>query len=83
MVKDGTHSLMFFVRFAGQLDYVIGVDPHRDSHAIGVVEVRTGGVVFEASVVADSGGYAEATCCLKRYLARRIYRLLQKTPITT
>ena len=45
---------------ADQLDYVIGVDPHRDSHAIGVVEVRTGGAVFEASVVADSGGYAAA-----------------------
>jgi hypothetical protein len=45
---------------ADQLDYVIGVDPHRDSHAIGVVEVRTGGVVFETSVVADTGGYADA-----------------------
>ena len=32
---------------ADQLDYVIGVDPHRDVHAIAVVEVRTGGVVYE------------------------------------
>jgi len=24
---------------ADQLDYVVGVDPHRDSHAIAVVEV--------------------------------------------
>jgi transposase len=45
---------------ADELDFVIGVDPHRDSHAVGVVEVRTGGVVFEASVIADSGGYTEA-----------------------
>jgi hypothetical protein len=45
---------------AGELDFVVGVDPHRDSHAIGVVEVRSGVVVFEASVTADSGGYAEA-----------------------
>ena len=45
---------------ADQLDYVVGVDPHRDEHALGVVEVRTGVVVFEASVAADSGGYAEA-----------------------
>ena len=45
---------------ADELDFVVGVDPHRDSHALGVVEVRSGVVVFEASVAADSGGYAEA-----------------------
>jgi hypothetical protein len=45
---------------ADQLDYVIGVDPHRDTHAVGIVEVRTGVVVFEATVSADSGGYSEA-----------------------
>ena len=33
---------------ADQLDYVIGVDPHRDVQALAVVEVRTGGVVYEA-----------------------------------
>jgi transposase len=45
---------------ADELDFVVGVDPHRDSHAITVVEVRTGIVVVESSVAADSGGYAEA-----------------------
>jgi len=45
---------------ADQLDYVVGVDPHRDEHALGVVEIRTGVVVFETSVAADSGGYVEA-----------------------
>jgi transposase len=45
---------------ADQLDYAIGVDPHRDAHALAIVEVRTGLVVFEARVAADSGGYAEA-----------------------
>jgi transposase len=45
---------------ADQLDYVVGVDPHRDQHAVGVVEVRSGAIVFETSVAADSGGYAEA-----------------------
>jgi transposase len=44
---------------ADQLDYVIGVDTHRDRHAVAVVETRTGVVVFEAVVAADSGGYAE------------------------
>jgi transposase len=44
---------------ADQLDFVVGVDPHRDEHAVGVVEVRSGVVVFETCVAADSGGYAE------------------------
>jgi transposase len=45
---------------ADQLDYVIGVDPHRHTHALAIVEVRTGGVVFETSVAASAGGYARA-----------------------
>jgi hypothetical protein len=45
---------------ADELDYVVGVDPHRDAHALAVVEVRTGVVVFEAMVAADEGGYTEA-----------------------
>jgi hypothetical protein len=45
---------------ADQLDYVIGVDPHRDAHALAVVEARTGVVVFEAVVSADGAGYTEA-----------------------
>ena len=47
---------------ADQLDYVIGVDPHRDAHALAVVEVRSGAVVFEASTLADAEGYV----CLLR-----------------
>ncbi len=43
---------------ADELDYVIGVDPHRDTHALAVVDVRSGGVVFEATAVADGEGYA-------------------------
>jgi transposase len=42
---------------ADELDYVIGVDPHRDTHALAVVDVRSGGVVFEATAVADGKGY--------------------------
>ena len=45
---------------ADQLDYVVGVDPHRDSHALAVVQVVSGAVVFEATVVASSDGYAHA-----------------------
>ena len=45
---------------ADQLDYIVGVDPHRDSHALAVVEVVSGVVVFEATVDANSDGYARA-----------------------
>jgi transposase len=45
---------------ADRLDYVVGVDPHRDSHALAVVRVVSGVVVFEATVVASSVGYAHA-----------------------
>jgi transposase len=45
---------------ADQLDYVVGVDPHRDSHALAVVHVVSGAVVFEAAVDASSDGYAQA-----------------------
>jgi len=45
---------------ADQLDYVVGVDPHRDSHALAVVQVLTGAVVFETTVAASSQGYVQA-----------------------
>jgi len=45
---------------AEQLDYVVGVDPHRDVHALAVVHVVSGAVLFEANVAANSHGYAQA-----------------------
>ena len=45
---------------ADQLDYIVGVDPHRDSHALAVVQVVSGVVVFESTVDANSDGYAQA-----------------------
>jgi transposase len=56
---------------ADQLDYVIGVDPHRDTHALAIVEVRSGGVVFEASVAANSSGYARAWRLAREHAPRR------------
>jgi transposase len=52
---------------ADQLDYAIGVDPHRDAHAIAVIEVMTGVVVFEAIVAADTSGYAAALEVAERH----------------
>src|SRR5439155_686154 len=45
---------------ADQLDYVVGVDPHRDLHALAIVHVLSGAVVFEKTVAANSDGYALA-----------------------
>jgi hypothetical protein len=45
---------------ADELDYVIGVDPHRDTNALAVVEVRTGGVVFETNLATNERGYRAA-----------------------
>jgi hypothetical protein len=56
---------------ADQLDYVIGVDPHRDSHALAVVEVVTGAVVFEANVAASSDGYALALTLVEQHAQGR------------
>ena len=42
---------------ADELDYVIGVDPHRDRHALAVVGVPNGQVVIETDAAATSGGY--------------------------
>jgi transposase len=56
---------------ADQLDYVIGVDPHRDMHALAIVEVRTGGVVLEASVDASASGYRRALELAQRHAPGR------------
>ena len=56
---------------ADQLDYVVGVDPHRDLHALAVVDVVSGAVVFEATVVASSNGYAHALKLADQHAAGR------------
>ena len=56
---------------ADQLDYVVGVDPHRDSHALAVVHVLSGAVVFESMVVASSDGYANALKLVDQHASGR------------
>ncbi len=56
---------------ADQLDYVVGVDSHRDAHAVAVVAVPSGVVVFEASIAADADGYAEALRFASRHAPGR------------
>jgi transposase len=45
---------------ADELDYVVGVDPHHDLHALAVVQVLSGVVVFETTAAANGDGYAQA-----------------------
>ena len=45
---------------ADELDFVIGVDSHRDFHALAVVSAPSGGVVFESEVGSSAPGYAKA-----------------------
>ena len=56
---------------ADELDFVLGVVTHRDVHAVGVIEVRSGVVAFEASVTADSSGYADALRLAQRHAPGR------------
>jgi transposase len=56
---------------ADELDFVIGVDPHRDTHALAVLDVRSGVVVLEAVVAADSSGYAELLRLAEQQAPRR------------
>ena len=45
---------------AEQVDVVIGVDTHRDTHALAVVGARTGELLYEFSIDADPAGYRRA-----------------------
>jgi transposase len=45
---------------ADEVDFVLGVDTHRDEHALAVVTGASGAVVGELCVRADRGGYAAA-----------------------
>jgi transposase len=45
---------------ADELDFVLGVDTHRDEHALAVVARPSGAVVAELCVRADRDGYAAA-----------------------
>ncbi len=59
---------------ADQLDYIVGVDPHRDSHALAIVHVVSGALVFESTVEANSDGYANALEPAERHApARRAF----------
>ncbi len=42
---------------AGVLDFVIGVDTHRDTHTAAIVNATTGGVIGHLTIATDTTGY--------------------------
>jgi transposase len=56
---------------ADELDYVIGVDTHRDEHVLAVVTAPTGAVVARRTIGADRRGYREALCFAEQLAAGR------------
>jgi transposase len=52
---------------ADELDYVVGVDTHRDRHTLAVVSAPCGGLVAQRSVRTNARGYAEAVRFAERH----------------
>ena len=52
---------------ADELDYVIGVDTHRDQHTLAVVAAPTGAVLAQTAVGASARGYGDACCFAARH----------------
>ena len=52
---------------ADEIGFVVGVDPHRDQHAVAVVDARTGVVVFETMVNADTAGYEQVRALARQH----------------
>ncbi|HEY2742889.1 MAG TPA: transposase, partial [Gaiellaceae bacterium] len=54
---------------ADELDYVIGVDTHRDQHVLAVVRAPAGAVIARRAIGADGRGYREALCFAEQMAA--------------
>jgi hypothetical protein len=50
-----------------EVDYVVGVDTHRDEHVVAVLTAPAGAVVAKQAVGAERRGYREALCLAERY----------------
>jgi transposase len=63
-------KLEVIVMLTDELDVVIGVDTHRDTHALAVVAATTGIVVAEAEIAASGCGYRQALRLAKAHRRR-------------
>ena len=61
---------------ADQVDFVIGVDTHRDAHALGLIAAATAGVLLERQVPAAGPGYARALALAEQHApGRRLWAI--------
>jgi transposase len=61
---------------ADQVDYVVGVDTHRDEHVLAVVAASTGAVLAQWSLPATARGYARAVAFADEHAAgRRVWAI--------
>lgn len=56
---------------ADELDFVLGVDTHRDRHALAIAETSSGGISLESQIAASSKGYREALRLADRHAPGR------------
>jgi transposase len=52
---------------ADEVDYVVGVDRHRDEHVLAVVVAPAGAVVAQQTVATTARGYAQAVRFARRF----------------
>ena len=61
---------------ADELDYVVGVDTHRDEHVIAVVTAPAGALIAGASAAANARGYRELLQVAERHASgRRVWAI--------
>lgn len=61
---------------ADALDFVLGVDTHRDVHALAVVSAPVGVIELETQVVASGVGYRDALQLAQRHApGRRVWAI--------
>jgi transposase len=60
---------------AEQVEVVIGVDTHKDTHTAAVVDARTGGVLGRAMVPTDPDGYAQLVALAEEHSGLRAWAL--------
>jgi transposase len=54
---------------ADELDYLVGVDTHRDQHAVAIVDAHTSAVIAQTTTAASARGYADAVRFADRHAA--------------
>src|SRR5690242_9891559 len=63
------------VMLAELVEVVIGVDTHKDTHTVALVDTRTGAVLARVTVTADPDGYADLVALADRHAGLRAWAM--------